>query len=205
MNKFVPVLFLLLAACGSHKSEEDNQTIPLQENLLADLQTSNSAQDAVRLQSLIDRAMASALPDPAKAQYRNIHEGVGGSACGEVASAGPKGKLGPYRRFVVTPDAAAVIGTSPEVKFNDPSDFLADAWIRWCASPDELKLVQGQLGQGPALSAEPPLPTAIPTLPDEPLPPVPKQATPSRTASATPSTPPPPQIDSFSKSVSRPQ
>src|SRR5256885_9534156 len=49
-------------------------------------------------------------------------------------------------------DAVAVIGTSPEVKFNDPSDFLADAWIRWCASPDELKLVEGQIGQGPVPS-----------------------------------------------------
>lgn len=204
MNKYVPLVLLLLAGCGSHKSGEDNQTIPLQGNLLADLQTSNSAQDAARLQSLIDRAMAAALPDASKAQYRNIHEGVGGSACGEVASTGPKGKLGPYRRFVVTPDAAAVIGTSPEIKFNDPSDFLADAWIRWCASPDELKLVEGQLGQGPAPSMEAPPPTDIPNLPEQPSLPLPKGPAPSRTASAAPP-PPPPQIDSFSKSVSRPQ
>jgi hypothetical protein len=204
MNKYVPVLLLLLAACNSHTGGEDNQTIPLQENLLADLQTSNSAQDAARLQSLIDRAMANALPDASKAQYRNIHEGVGGSACGEVASAGPKGKPGAYHRFVVTPDAAAVIGTSPEVKFNDPSDFLADAWIRWCASPDELKLVEGQIGQGPVPSADAPPPTDIPTIPEEPTLPLPKQPAPSRTASASPP-PPPPQIDSFSKSVSRPQ
>ena len=197
------VLLLLLAGCGSHKGGEDNQTIPLQENLLADLQTSNSAQDAARLQSLIDRGMATALPDASKAQYRNIHEGVGGAACGEVAATGPKGKLGSYRRFVVTPDAAAVIGTSPEIKFNDPSDFLADAWIRWCASPDELKLVEGQLGQGPAPSMEAPAPTDIPSMPEEPSLPVPRQPAPSRTASAAP--PPPPQIDSFSKSVSRPQ
>ena len=204
MNKYGPVLLLLLASCGSHKGGEDNQTIPLQENLLADLQTSNSAQDAARLQALIDRAMANALPDASKAQYRNIHEGVGGAACGEVASAGPKGKPGPYRRFVVTPDDAAVIGTSPEIKFNDPSDFLADAWIRWCASPDELKLVEGQIGQGPAPSTEAPPPTDIPTFPEEPSLPLPKQPAPSRTASAAPP-PPPPQIDSFSKSVSRPQ
>src|SRR5438094_3558386 len=204
MKRFVPVLLLLLAGCGSHKSGEDNQTIPLQENLIADLQTSNSAQDAARLQSLIERAMATALPDASKAQYQNIHEGVGGAACGEVASSSSKGKLGPYRRFVVPPDAVAVIGTSPEVKFNDPSDFLADAWIRWCASPDELKLVEGQIGQGPAPSTEVPAPTDIPNLPEAPSLPIPKQAPPSRTASAAPP-PPPPQIDSFSKSVSRPQ
>ena len=203
MKKYGMVLLLLLSGCGSHKGGEDNQTIPLQENLLADLQTSNSAQDAARLQSLIDRGMATALPDASKAQYRNIHEGVGGAACGEVAATGPKGKLGPYRRFVVTPDAAAVIGTSPAIKFNDPSDFLADAWIRWCASSDELKLVEGQLGQGPAPSMEAPAPTEIPSMPEEPSLPVPRHPAPSRTASAAP--PPPPQIDSFSKSVSRPQ
>jgi hypothetical protein len=204
MKKCVPVLLLLLAGCGSHRSGEDNQTISLQDNLLADLQTSNGAQDAARLQSLIDRAMAAALPDASKAQYRNVQGGVGGAACGEVASVGPNGRLGPYRRFVVTPDAVAVIGTSPEIKFNDPSDFLADAWIRWCASPDELKLVEGQLGRGPAPSTEAPPSADVPNLPEEPSLPIPKQPAPNRTASAAPP-PPPPQIDSFSKSVSRPQ
>jgi hypothetical protein len=204
MKKCVPFLLLVVAGCGARGGGDDNQTAALQENLLADLETSNSAQDAARLQSLVDRAMASALPDASKAQYRNVRAGVGGAACGEVASADAGGKLGPYRRFVVTPDTVAVIGTTADVKFNDPSDFLADAWIRWCASPDELKLVEGQLGQGPAQSMETLPPTDVPAIPEETSLPLPRQPAPSRTASAAPP-PPPPQIDSFSRSVSRPQ
>src|SRR4029453_16474947 len=136
-------------------------------------------------------------------EYRNIKAGVGGAACGEVATVAPNGKPDLYRHFVITPDAVAVIGTKPGVDFKDPSEFLADAWIRWCASPEELELVEGQLDQGPHAIPDPLPDPDVPPPAEEPLLPLPRQE-PRRPAAATPP-PPPAQIDSFSKSVSRPQ
>lgn len=201
MNKLVPILLLLLAGCEARDDSEAGQTIALQNDLLANLENASTDQDPARIQALIDRAMPAALPAAAKAQYRNVRGGVGGSACGEVAIAEGKGKAGSYRPFVVTPDAVAIIGTGAAIKFNDPSDFLADAWIRWCATNDELKLVEGQLDEGPALIPEAQPGGEFPPIAEPPALPMPKQEPPRRTASA----PPPPQIDSFSKSVSRPE
>jgi len=204
MKKLVPLL-LLLASCEARDSQSESPTIPLDDNLLAGLEQGNTAQDAERLQALIDRAIPAALPANVQPHYRNARTGVGGAACGEVAMAEGRGKPGPWRHFVVTPDAVAVIGTDAKIKFNDPSDFLADAWIRWCASPEELKLVETELDQGPALAADP-LPGAdIPPIFEESPPAPPRAGLPRRSAMAPSAPPPPAQIDSFSKSVSRPQ
>ena len=206
MKRLTLLLVLLLAACGQRDGAEDNQTVPLQQDLLAGLDPLAAGPDTARLQAMIDRAMPAALPDAAKAQYRNLRAGVGGSVCGEVATPASNGKAGPFRHFVITPEAVAVVGTEPGVKINDPEDFLADAWIRWCASPEELKSVEAELGgpRTPAVDSSAGLQSADA---DEPMLAEPQ---PLRTASAgppsrSPPDAPPAQIDSFSQSVSRPQ
>jgi hypothetical protein len=190
MKKLVPLLLALATGCGPPAVPENGQTVAIEGNLLAGLQSDTAAQDQARIKALIDRAMPAAIPDAATARYRNLRAGVGGAACGEVAAAAANA---PFRHFVITPNAVAVVGDAPGIKFNDPSDFLADAWVRWCATPDELKLVEAELRRPLPSSGNDFIPapqTTMPVLKPEP-------------AAAEP--PPDTKIDSFAASVRRPQ
>jgi Prokaryotic lipoprotein-attachment site len=119
------LILLALAGCGQKTPRSAEPTDPAG---AADLNLAVAAApaDPAQLQALIERGMAGSLRDPKAAQYRNVRAGAGGAACGEVAV-----KAGaPFLPFVVTPDALAVLGTKPDIAWEDPDDFLADAWIR---------------------------------------------------------------------------
>lgn len=199
-------LALLLAGCENQPSAGgnivDNEALATGAEanaMLANALAPVDPNDPARLQAVIAKAMPAALPDARDAQYRNLRGGVGGAVCGEVASK-PVGRAAPvFRPFVINPDGIAVVAQTPKLAFDDPSDFTADAWVRWCASPEELQKLAPQIRQaatGPGAtmgnvdaSAEPPLSNAPP-------PPAPA---PARAAPA--SKPPPASVESFFNSV----
>jgi len=202
MRKWLLIL-ILLSSCGK-KAPIDAPAGPDGASLLpANMAESAAPDDSAQVQALIDRAMPAALKDSKSAQYRNVRAGAGGSACGEVAA-----KAGaPFVPFVVSPDAIAVVGTRPQIAWEDPDDFLADAWIRWCATPEELAKLRPRLEKaanaplsdpGNVCAAAIPLPLdpSIPTY--EPPPPAAERPAPP----PKPAPPPPtPRIDSFFNSV----
>jgi hypothetical protein len=216
MKKLLPIL-VLLASCNSQKGEEEAVGNAAADEAAAAAQgVTPGGVDLVALQAKVSRAMAVALPDASTAEYRNLRAGAGGAACGEVATQSKGPLAGVFRPFVVTADGLAVVAEGPAIDWEDPDDFVADAYIRWCASPEELQRLAPQLQGAAANSAA----TAVPVAeePDLPLPPVreelPAAAAPPADAvvpaSPPPSQrkkapPPPPQIDSFFNSVDRPQ
>jgi hypothetical protein len=195
---------LLLAACGAKGA--GNAEAEAQNDLLANLQLVDSNADPARLQALIDETMPAALGNAKDAQYRNVRAGAGGAVCGEVSSARQ-----PFLPFVITPAKVALVGSSPEIQFADPSDLLADAYVRWCATPEELTRIAPQLHRAasdPANVTMAQLPVTPPPLPPDSeatnaavaAPPPPPRAAPSK-----PAPPPPQDIDSFMNSVARKQ
>jgi hypothetical protein len=202
MRKWLLILFLL-SSCGK-KAPVDEPPAPEGGSLLpANMAESAAPDDSAQVQALIERAMPAALKDPKAAQYRNVRAGAGGSACGEVAVKGGA----PFVPFVVSPDAIAVVGTRPQIAWEDPDDFLADAWIRWCASPEELAKLRPRLEKAAnaripdpsnvSAAVPPPLDPSIPAF-DPPPPPVAERPAPP----PKPAPPPPtPRIDSFFNSV----
>jgi hypothetical protein len=199
------LILLVLSGCGQKAPQAGESAEPAAAAGL-NLDVAAAPADPAQLQALVDRGMASSLRDPKAAQYRNVRAGAGGAACGEVAV-----KAGtPFLPFVVTPDAVAVLGTKPDIAWEDPDDFLADAWIRWCASPEELAKLGPRL-QSAARSAPPPgneVSAAMPSPIDpsimavDPPPPPPSDRVVPAPAPAPPPRPaPPPQIDSFFNSV----
>ena len=209
MKKLLPIL-AVLASCNSQASEEDaaGEAGAAAAGVAAPLP---AGEDMAALQAKVSRAMAVALPEAGTAEYRGLRAGAGGAACGEVATQG-KG-AGIFRPFVVTPDGLAVVASGPAIAWDDPDDFVADAYIRWCASPEELQRLAPQI-QSAAVNSAATLPP-VEEGPDLPLPPVREDAP----AAAAPPAPaeeptapraarkpaPPPQIDSFFNSVDRPQ
>jgi hypothetical protein len=190
------LILLLLAGCGSRSdSGNGGEEAPAAVDALANLQLPTPEEEAARLRALVARAMPAVLPGAKDARYRNVRAGTGGSACGEVAAKGAN----VFRPFVVTPEGVAVVGGTPRIAFEDPTDFLADAYIRWCATPEELAHIAPQLKGAPAgatlneVTAAAPPPALAEPAPETPPAPAPKAA-PSRPA-------PPPEIDSFFNSV----
>ena len=183
-----------LAACGSKAGVDANGAAAdqLPVDLTPDL-ASVEANKAVNVQQLIEKALPAAIPDAKTAQYRNVRAGGGGAACGEVSGKTTHG----FRPFVISPQGVAVVGTSPTIAYEDPSDFLADAWIRWCATPEELQRVATAVQKA---KTDPGLANLAIPAPDVP-PPVPAlpEAKPAKPAPP----PPPPQIGSFFNSVAR--
>jgi len=212
MKSLAPILLLLATACGSKDGEEANATVDSSELAAATAPAVPAGEDPAALQARITRAMAVALPDAGTAQYRALRTGAGGAACGEVATTGKSAASGVYRPFVVTPDGLAVVAAGPAIAWADPDDFVADAWIRWCATPEELQRLGPQLQSAAVNSA-----AAAPPVtegPDLPLPPVRDDAAAAPpeppAAAAAPPPPrkrdaPPPRIDSFFNSVDRAQ
>jgi hypothetical protein len=210
MKKLLPIL-LLLASCNNQAGEDDAAAEGGAAEAGGALPAAVPAgEDMVALQAKVSRAMATALPDAGTAEYRALRTGAGGAACGEVATQGKGG--GVFRPFVVTPDGLAVVAAGPAIAWSDPDDFVADAYIRWCASPEELQRLAPQLQSAAANSAAAAVPAG--DEPDLPLPPVreelPVAAPPPPAAEPAPpparkKAAPPPQIDSFFNSVDRPQ
>src|SRR4051794_1532845 len=193
---------LLLAACGA--KGEGNAETEAQNDLLANLQLVDANADPVRLQALIDETMPAVLANAKDAQYRNVRAGAGGAVCGEVSSAKQ-----PFLPFVITPAKIALVGSSPQIQFADPSDLLADAYVRWCATPQELDRIGPQVRQAasdPANVTMSQLPAAPPPLPPETdSANVAAPAPPAKAAPVKPAPPPPQDIDSFMNSVARKQ
>jgi hypothetical protein len=197
---------LLLAGCGDKPNRGsgnivDNEAaaVGAEANaMLANALAPADLNDPARLQAVIAKAMPAVIPDANDAQYRNLRGSVGGGVCGEVA-AKPAGRPAPvFRPFVINPEGIAVVAETPKLAFDDPSDFVADAWIRWCASPEELQKLAPQLHHAATdpnaitgnvdAGAEPPLPETPPPLPASAKPvPAPK--------------PPPSSVESFFNSV----
>src|SRR4051812_2607453 len=186
---------LLLAGCGARG--EGNAETNAQNDLLANLQLVDRNADPARLQAMIDETMPAALGNAKDAQYRNVRAGAGGAVCGEVSSARQ-----PFLPFVITPAKVALVGASPQIQFADPSDLLADAYVRWCATPEELSRIGPQLHQAasdPANIAMSQVTAATPPLPPPEGAEVAPAAPPPAVKAAPPkAAPPPPQdIDSF--------
>jgi hypothetical protein len=209
MRKLLPIL-ALLASCNSQAEEEDVAAdLPGGEMAANASGALPAAEDMAALQARVSRAMAVGLPGAATAEYRNLRTGTGGAACGEVATQA-RGIASIFRPFVVTPDGLAVVADAPVIDWEDPDDFVADAYIRWCATPEELQRLAPQLQSAAAKTAAAMKPPA--DEPDLPLPPV--REDPAATAPPEPAPapsprkkgppPPPPQIDSFFNSVERP-
>lgn len=194
MKNAWPIL-LLLAGCGSKTAVDANQADPLPPELTPNM-AAVEANTAAHVQALIDKALPTVLPGAKDAQYRNVRAGGGGSACGEVSAKSTPG----FVPFVVTPAGVAIVGVTPKIAYDDPADFLADAWIRFCASPEELRNVAAivQKAKPDATGANLAVPLPDPAAPS--VPPVP-EAPPAKPGPP----PPPPQIGSFFNSVQHKQ
>ena len=195
---------LLLAGCDSRKSGEavDNEALAAAAEanaMLANMAAPADPNDPARLQAMIAQAMPAAIPDAKDAQYRNVRAGAGGAVCGDVA-------VKPvFRPFVINPDGLAVVAATPKMAFADPTDFVADAWVRWCASPEELQRLAPELRQAASNPASIPMGNvdagAAGVVPEAP-----PEAAPAPPAKAAPSRPPPPaKVDSFFNSVQHKQ
>ncbi len=204
------LILLLLAGCGADADDEGGEepsATALEDPFANAAGAGGGAEESARLQDLVFRGLAPILPDARNAQYRDLRAGVGGSACGYVA---PKGApAAAFRPFVVTAGAVGVVGAAETIAFEDPDDLLADAWIRWCATPEELQRIAPALQAAAAASAAAPVPdpaNAQVTLPPPEVPaapvPAPEPAPPPPRAKAK-APPPPPQIDSFFNSVQK--
>ena len=195
MRILLPILLLLTAGCGDRKPGGGEGAAGADTKAAA-LPSGAAAADPVQLQALVDRAFAT-LPGGARAKYRNLRAGSGGGACGEVALQPPL-----FRPFVVSPEGVAIVATGPAIAYEDPSDLAADAWIRWCATREELMALEPRLRA--AETAEPAIDGNLLAPPPLDLPP-PEAAPPPKSAPAKAAAPSPPQqIDSFFNSVQRP-
>jgi hypothetical protein len=200
---------LLLSGCGSGGGGEvrdrDAEAAGAQANaMLANLASLSPADDPARLRDLVAKAMPAALPDARDAQYRNLRSGVGGSVCGEVA---PKPAAGApvFRPFLINPGGIALVAAAPQLKLDDPNDFFADGWIRWCATTEELQNLAPRLQQAAGAPSVPPGQvdaTEAPAIGPEPAPPPePAPTPPSRRSARPPGPQPSPSIDSFVNAV----
>lgn len=163
--------------------------------------------DPAQAQQRAVAALSILLPDARSARYAQVRPGTAGAVCGIVDARQADGKYSGPRPFVVSPEGVAVVSTTPLVNFDDPEDVFPDFYIRWCATPAELRTI------GPRIAlpdAPPPMADDIPELlegeiagaeaPAEPLPP-PREAPSVQAKASAPLAPP--GDDSFSSAVLR--
>ena len=204
------LILLILAGCGSKDTDEAAEGQAAR-NAAAE-PAAPQGPDPAQLQAIVDRAMPLAIPNADKAQYRAVRAGAGGTVCGEVSTPGARGAAGPFRPFLVTGSGVALVSDRPTIDFTDPDDALADGWIRWCATAEELQALTPTLQKAAGAAATAPSEVRameIPTIDAIPIAPAPAQppagaepAAPAPKAkSAEPA--PPPRIDSFFNSVAR--
>ena len=193
------LILLLLAGCDAGAERE--AAAPPSGASPAGRESSSKAspaEQAAQIQQRAERALAAILADPAGARYSDLRAGAAGALCGRVEDRQAGGRSDGSRPFVVTPEGVAVLSATAEVMFTDPEDLFPDFYIRWCASPDELRRI------GPRIAAAP-LPETVPaevlTGPTEgaPLPPAAAEVA----KAAPPAAPPPVEEDSFSRAVLR--
>jgi hypothetical protein len=156
--------------------------------------------------------MVAEVLDPASARFANLRAGASNSVCGDVDAKGADGKHAGFRPFVVSPEGVAVISSAARIMFENPADMFPDFYIRYCAPPEELPMLQRKMAA--QLGAEPPpepapqpepippgdLPIADPVLAAPPPPPPPsrpKASEPPRAAKSG-------DEDSFFNAVIRP-
>ena len=201
------ILFLFLAGCDSEPASEVQ---PMPDGALPAAGppvTISPAQQAAQYQQRASQALAAILDDPESARYSQVRAGAAGSVCGLVDAKQAGGKYAGPRPFVVTPEGVAVISTTPQVMFQDPEDLFPDFYIRWCASPDELKGLGPRIASGPMTDLN--LADDLTSMVDAAVaPPLPAEAQPVEAAKAPPPPPPPPtqppgEEDSFSRAVLR--
>jgi hypothetical protein len=215
MRKFL--FLLLLAGCDSQSRDGGGGSPGMSTEeaaLMEKLNAGVTPEDAAQLQARAAAALSAVLIDPGSARYASIRSGAAGAICGEVDSKQPNGKHGGMRPFLVTPQGVAVISTTPQVVFADPSDIFPDLYIEYCASPEELTQLGPRLNEAARNPQDIPIPLAelpldLPKDLPKALPPA--EAPPARERSAPAPTPVPvaprttsPDDDSFSSAVLRP-
>lgn len=196
---------LLLSACsqepaGTGDEAETGGEPPASASAAA---SANLAGDAAGLEARVDRAMAAVLQDPGGARYRNVRAGLAGTVCGEVDPARKGGGHAGFRPFLVTPEGVARVAAGPRLTFDDATDPFPDFYIRWCATPEELRRLEPELRAAIARSGGPELPAvAFPEVPAADLPPA-DAGEPPAPAPAGQTEGGPPDLGSFSSAVKR--
>lgn len=196
---------LLLSACSQEPVGTGDETEAGGEPSAAASASANLSGDAAGLEERVDRAMAAVLQDPGGARYRNLRAGLAGTVCGEVDPARKGGGHAGFRPFLVTPEGVGRVAAGPRLTFDDATDPFPDFYIRWCATPEELRRLEPELRAAIARSGGTAPPPAFPEVPAADMPPgdtgepsAPSAtATDGKTGSATP------DLDSFSSAVKR--
>jgi len=145
------VALLLLSACSADPEPATND---------ADANASAAAEalpDAVAerdlLQARAAAALAPLLQDPGSAQYIGLWRGTEGAICGGVDSSLRGGGRSGVLPFLVTPEGAATVSKTQDLRFDNPKDKFLTLYLRWCATPEEVSLLAA-----PAGPADTPLP-----------------------------------------------
>lgn len=214
-------LLLLLGACGSRSDEAaDGNAARAEAAASQQLAEQLGAQGEAGLRRRLE-SLTAILADPS---YRQVRSGPMGAVCGEVDTKLRDGARTGFRPFVIAPDGFPLISTTARINYDDPEDMFPDAYIRWCASPDEMERIAAlverrQMGAAagtpgdvpdPALDPAliPDVPSAAPPIVAEAAPP-PAMVAPAPRAPDTRATPPArsdsSDEDSFFRSVVRPQ
>lgn len=193
------LILLLLAGCDA--GAEHEAAAPPSGGSPAGRESSSEAspaQQAEQFRQRAERALAAILADPAGARYSDLRAGAAGALCGRVEDRPADGRSDGPRPFVVTPEGAAVLSATPEVMFADPEDLFPDFYIRWCASPDELRRIGPRIAAAP-LSEAVPAEALTGVTEGVPLPPAEADVA----KAAPPAAPRPVEEDSFSRAVLR--
>jgi hypothetical protein len=196
--------------CGSRDGGEaeagaDETVVPASAGTVPGQNGETAAQAQQRAVS----ALSVILPDAKSARYAEVRPGTAGAVCGLVDAKQGDGKYSGPRPFVVSPEGVAVVSTTPQVNFGDAEDLFPDFYIRWCATPAELRLIGPRIALPEA--SPPPAADELPELLESEIaaappaggpaePPLPEAAAAQPKASA-PSAPP--GEDSFSSAVLR--
>ena len=202
------LILLLLVACGS---EETSGGAGPAAPATAGLDAEPAVQTAAQLEERARAAIAVEALDSASARFASLRAGSGGSICGDIDAKGPDGKHAGFRPFAISPEGVAVISSAARIMFENPADMFPDFYIRYCASPEELPMLQRQMAAqlGKAAPADPlpvpePVPPGEPSAGDPVLTPPPPPPPTRPTAPRQPRAAPTGDEDSFFNAVIRP-